>query len=56
MHQLTGDILLAVGTVAYLGAFPEIERQAQIENWQKKAVELQVPYSEEYSLQVIESR
>ena len=42
---------MAVGTVAYLGAFPEIERQAQIENWQKKAIELKVPYSDDYSLQ-----
>jgi dynein heavy chain len=51
LNQLTGDILLAVGTVAYLGTFPDIERQNQIEKWQKKALELKVPYSEDYSLQ-----
>jgi hypothetical protein len=31
--QLTGDVLFAAGTVAYLGAFPEKERQKQIVNW-----------------------
>ena len=49
--QLTGDILLAVGTVAYLGAFPDNERKRQIEDWKEKAKELGVAYSEDYSLQ-----
>ena len=30
LNQLTGDILLAVGTVAYLGAFPDHERKGAI--------------------------
>ena len=51
LNQLTGDILLAVGTIAYLGAFPENERQAQIENWMEKATELGVSYSTDYTLQ-----
>ena len=76
LNQLTGDILLAVGTVAYLGkeggkfvkfnftkffiynnfplylgAFPENERKSQVENWQEKASELGVAYSDDYSLQ-----
>jgi len=33
MFQSTGDVLFAAGTVAYLGAFPEKERQKQIVNW-----------------------
>ena len=40
LKQLTGDILLAVGTIAYLGAFPENERKSQIDNWMVKATEL----------------
>ena len=52
--QLTGDILLATGTVAYLGYFPHHERQKEICKWQKRAKELSVPFSEDYSLQVIE--
>ena len=51
LKQLTGDILLAVGTIAYLGAFPENERKAQIENWMDKATELKVSYSKDYTLQ-----
>ena len=51
LNQLTGDILLAVGTVAYLGAFPDNERKRQIEDWKEKAKELGVAYSEDYSLQ-----
>ena len=51
--QLTGDILLATGTVAYLGYFPQCERQKEIVKWQKRAKELDVPFSQDYSLQVI---
>ena len=51
--QLTGDILLATGTVAYLGYFPHSERQKEIVKWQKRAKELNVPFSQDYSLQVI---
>ncbi len=39
-RRLTGDILLSAGMVAYLGAFPCEERDAQIKDWQKKATEL----------------
>ena len=51
--QLTGDILLATGTVAYLGYFPHSERQKEIVKWQKRAKELNVPFSQDYSLQVM---
>ena len=50
--QLTGDILLATGTVAYLGYFPHSEREKEIVKWQKRARELDVPFSQDYSLQV----
>ena len=36
----------------YLGAFPENERKKAVEDWQEKATELGVAYSEDYSLQV----
>ena len=49
--QLTGDILLATGTVAYLGYFPHNEREKEITKWQTKAQELKVPFSKDYSLQ-----
>ena len=49
--QLTGDILLAAGTVAYLGYFPHEERQKEIVKWQERAKQLNVPFSEDYSLQ-----
>ena len=51
--QLTGDILLATGTVAYLGYFPHNERTKEIVKWQKRAKELDVPFSQDYSLQVM---
>ena len=49
--QLTGDILLASGTVAYLGYFPHEERQKEIVKWQQRARDLKVPFSDDYSLQ-----
>ena len=49
--QLTGDILLASGTVAYLGYFPHEERQKEIVKWQERARDLGVPFSDDYSLQ-----
>jgi dynein heavy chain len=51
LEQLTGDILLAVGTIAYLGAFPENKRQEQLIQWMEKADELGVSYSKDYTLQ-----
>ena len=51
LEQLTGDILLAVGTIAYLGAFPENKRQEQLLQWMEKADELGVSYSKDYTLQ-----
>ena len=51
LEQLTGDILLAVGTIAYLGAFPENKRQEQLVQWMEKADELGVSYSKDYTLQ-----
>lgn len=51
-QQLTGDILLAAGTVAYLGYFPQNERLKEITKWQAKATELNVPFSKtDYTLQ-----
>ena len=45
-ERLTGDILLSAGLVAYLGAFPFEERDQQIRDWQAKARELEIPYTD----------
>ncbi|QQP52952.1 Uncharacterized protein FKW44_005260, partial [Caligus rogercresseyi] len=49
--QLTGDILLSVGVIAYLGPFPQEVRDDEIEIWKKKAKELQITFSDDFSLQ-----
>ena len=49
-EQLIGDILLAAGTVAYLGVFPKEERKTQIKDWMNKASSLGISYSEDWSL------
>nr|XP_040564670.1 dynein heavy chain 7, axonemal-like [Lepeophtheirus salmonis] len=51
--QLTGDILLSVGIIAYLGPFFQEIRDEQIQLWQKKAKELNITFSEDFSLQKI---
>ncbi|XP_059098400.1 dynein axonemal heavy chain 7-like [Tigriopus californicus] len=53
LNQLVGDMLLAAGTVAYLGAFPNEERQIQIKEWQEKAIELGIVFSEDWSLRTV---
>ena len=47
---LTGDILIAAGTVAYLGAFPADEREKQITEWKLSAQRLGILFSQEWSL------
>jgi dynein heavy chain len=53
LDELTGNILLAAGTVAYLSAFPYKERQAQIEDWKTRAKALKIRYSEDWSLRSV---
>ena len=48
--NITGDVILAAGVVAYLGAFDAIYRKAIIGDWQTLCKEQKIPCSEEFSL------
>ncbi len=48
--ELTGNILLCAGMVAYLGAFRCDERSRLIEEWKLKAKEVGIQFSEDWSL------
>ena len=48
--NITGDVLLASGVVAYLGAFDARYRKAIIQGWQKLGKEQKIPCSNEFSL------
>jgi dynein heavy chain len=53
LNHLTGDILLAAGMIAYLGAFPYEERCTQIKQWKEKADTLEMSYSKDWSLRSV---
>ncbi|XP_069052852.1 dynein axonemal heavy chain 7 isoform X2 [Lepisosteus oculatus] len=48
--NLTGDILISSGIVAYLGAFTSNYRQTQTEEWAELCKKRQIPCSQEISL------
>ncbi|XP_055253126.1 dynein axonemal heavy chain 7 isoform X9 [Moschus berezovskii] len=48
--NLTGDILISSGVVAYLGAFTSNYRQNQIKDWTNLCKRRDIPCSEDYSL------
>ena len=48
--NLTGDVLVSSGLVAYLGAFPAQLRQEQCDEWMDRCKGLQIPCSETFSL------
>ena len=52
-RELTGNVLLAAGMVAYLGAFPEEERLRQIDLWKSKARQLNILHSGDWSLKAV---
>jgi dynein heavy chain len=49
-ENLTGDILLSSGIVAYLGAFTVAFRQEQIEEWSQVVASKNIPRSKHFSL------
>ncbi|XP_034354027.1 dynein axonemal heavy chain 12 isoform X4 [Arvicanthis niloticus] len=49
-ENLTGDVLVSAGVIAYLGAFTSGFRQECTENWSKLCKEKKFPCSEEFSL------
>ncbi|KAF5287317.1 hypothetical protein FQR65_LT02190 [Abscondita terminalis] len=50
LKNLVGDVLIASGGVAYMGAFTSTYRLDLINNWTGLCSELQIPYSENFSL------
>ncbi|KAL3318211.1 Dynein heavy chain 7, axonemal, partial [Cichlidogyrus casuarinus] len=48
--NLTGDIILSSGVVAYLGAFTSFFRQDQVKTWIEKLKEAEIPCSKTFSL------
>ncbi|XP_055472779.1 dynein axonemal heavy chain 7, partial [Psammomys obesus] len=48
--NLTGDILISSGVVAYLGAFTSNYRQNQTKEWSHSCKERNIPCSDDYSL------
>ena len=50
---LTGDVLLASGYVAYLGAFTQAYRDIALDNWTAVCREKQVPCAEKFRLQKV---
>lgn len=51
--KLTGDVLLAAGQIAYLGAFTGAYRQDCIQAWVQKCQEMDVPCSEKFKLSAV---
>ncbi|GCC28735.1 hypothetical protein chiPu_0007169 [Chiloscyllium punctatum] len=50
--NLTGDILISSGIVAYLGAFTSTYRQYQTGKWVEQCKEMRIPCSDDFSLTV----
>lgn len=51
--NLTGDVLVASGVIAYVGAFTAKFREMCVDAWVKKNAEMQIPCSEVFSLAAI---
>jgi len=49
-NNLTGDVLVASGLIAYLGAFTPEFREAAVTDWTKASMDKEVPGSEKFSL------
>ena len=50
LNNLTGDVLISAGVVAYLGAFTSAFRQEQIKEWSTLCHEKGIPCSTDFSL------
>ena len=48
--NLTGDVLISAGVVAYLGAFTSAYRQEQTKEWSRMCQEKGIPCSDDFSL------
>eukprot|EP00842_Homolaphlyctis_polyrhiza_P003881 jgi/Hompol1/4494/HPOL_003652-RA len=50
LYNLTGDVMVSAGFVAYLGAFTKLYRQECIKSWVDKLRENSIPCSDAFSL------
>jgi len=50
LRNLTGNIVLAAGSIAYLGPFTYNYRTEMLRKWINKCKELEIPVSEDFSL------
>lgn len=51
--NLTGDVLIASGVIAYLGAFTTVYRRRVVNYWLKKCVEEKIPCGDSFSLAAV---
>eukprot|EP00095_Tigriopus_kingsejongensis_P002576 maker-scaffold274_size229011-snap-gene-1.23 protein:Tk02576 transcript:maker-scaffold274_size229011-snap-gene-1.23-mRNA-1 annotation:"hypothetical protein LOTGIDRAFT_210054" len=51
--NITGDVLLSAGTVAYLGAFDYVYRKEMIQDWRNRCQEHQIKCSPDFALSTI---
>jgi dynein heavy chain len=51
LHDLTGDVLVASGMIAYLGAFTSLYRGDLTESWVSLCIEKEIPSNGKFSLQ-----
>jgi dynein heavy chain len=49
-HRLTGDVLVASGMIAYLGAFTAVYRSDLTDLWVKGSLDKNIPSSERFSM------
>jgi dynein heavy chain len=49
--NLTGDVLISSGLIAYLGAFNSVLRNELTENWVKRCEQKEIPNSGNFSLE-----
>ncbi|CAE7354729.1 Dnah1 [Symbiodinium natans] len=49
--NLTGDVIVASGLIAYLGAFTPDFREGAVSSWASESLERQIPGSEKFSLE-----
>jgi dynein heavy chain len=50
-HHLTGDVIVASGLIAYLGAFTPEFREEAVKDWVSSSKEREIPGSEKFSLE-----
>ena len=48
-ENLTGDVLIASGVVAYLGAFTSLYREDAVAEWRELCLKNNIPCSEQFS-------